>query len=261
MDAARATSGARTRTPPRSTTSTSPARSAAGAVSAPPASSCPTTSGCRHDRLRRAGRRLARRHRPRRPVGRAAARPRVERGRHHRPRRPPPRRSRVCRGAGADRRGRRLRLVRQPRHRPPRRRIARRHHGLVPHLARRRRPRRTSGGARRLQRRRGVRRRTDPRRPARDSPGRRSSTARCPSTPGSRPPGRLAGLPVLVAHGDADNVIPRELLERTWTYLLSESGARTVAHRGRGGHQLTDDAVQQLSAWITDRLAPSTVEA
>jgi hypothetical protein len=30
-------------------------------------------------------------------------------------------------------------------------------------------------------------------------------------------PGRLAGLPVLVAHGDTDTVIPWD--ERTWTYL------------------------------------------
>ena len=30
-------------------------------------------------------------------------------------------------------------------------------------------------------------------------------------------PGRLTDLPVLVAHGDADVVIPGELLERTWT--------------------------------------------
>ena len=37
--------------------------------------------------------------------------------------------------------------------------------------------------------------------------------------------GRLANLPVFVAQGDADHVIPRELLDRTWDYLLGESGA------------------------------------
>ena len=46
----------------------------------------------------------------------------------------------VRRRAGTDRRRGRLRLVRQPRHRPPHRRIPRRHHGLVPHLARRQPP-------------------------------------------------------------------------------------------------------------------------
>ena len=68
-------------------------------------------------------------------------------------------------------------------------------------------------------------------------------------------PGRLAHLPVLVAQGEADHVIPRELLDRTWHYLLTESGAPTVAHRGPGGHQLTADAVHQLDEWITATLA------
>lgn len=67
-------------------------------------------------------------------------------------------------------------------------------------------------------------------------------------------PGRLAHLPVFVAQGEADHVIPRELLDRTWHYLLSESGAPTVAHRGHGGHQLTADAAHQLSDWIAHRL-------
>ena len=47
-------------------------------------------------------------------------------------------------------------------------------------------------------------------------------------------PGRLANLPVFVAQGDGDHVIPRELLYRTWSYLLSESGAPTVAQRQPG---------------------------
>lgn len=70
--------------------------------------------------------------------------------------------------------------------------------------------------------------------------------------------GRLAHLPVLVAQGEADHVIPRELLDRTWHYLLSESGAPTVGHRGPGGHQLTGDAVHQLGDWIEHRLAHVT---
>lgn len=71
-------------------------------------------------------------------------------------------------------------------------------------------------------------------------------------------PGRLAHLPVFVAQGEGDHVIPRELLDRTWLYLLSESGAPTVAHRGRGGHQLTADAVHQLGDWISHRLTHVT---
>lgn len=67
--------------------------------------------------------------------------------------------------------------------------------------------------------------------------------------------GRLANLPVFVAQGDGDHVIPRELLDRTWQYLLAESGAPTVTHRQPGGHQLTASTVHQLGDWIDHRLA------
>jgi phospholipase/carboxylesterase len=67
-------------------------------------------------------------------------------------------------------------------------------------------------------------------------------------------PGRLAHLPVFVAQGDGDHVIPRELLDRTWDYLLSESGAPTVAQRQPGGHQLTAQTVHDLGEWVADRL-------
>lgn len=68
-------------------------------------------------------------------------------------------------------------------------------------------------------------------------------------------PGRLANLPVFVAQGDGDHVIPRELLDRTWDYLLSESGAPTLAQRQPGGHQLTAETVHDLGDWIARRLA------
>lgn len=65
--------------------------------------------------------------------------------------------------------------------------------------------------------------------------------------------GRLANLPMFVAQGDADQVIPGELLERTWTYLLTESGAPTVARRDPGGHGVTAATLHSLSGWIADR--------
>jgi phospholipase/carboxylesterase len=67
-------------------------------------------------------------------------------------------------------------------------------------------------------------------------------------------PARLAGVPVFVAQGDADTVIPRELLNRTWTYLLGESGAPTYARRDPGGHGLTGDTVAELGGWVAERL-------
>jgi phospholipase/carboxylesterase len=63
-------------------------------------------------------------------------------------------------------------------------------------------------------------------------------------------PGRLAGLPVLVAHGDTYTVIPGDLLERSWTYLHGEAGSTTTGVRDPGGHGLSDAVVTQLSRWL-----------
>jgi phospholipase/carboxylesterase len=67
-------------------------------------------------------------------------------------------------------------------------------------------------------------------------------------------PGRLAGSPVLVAHGDQDMVIPRELLDRTWEYLTGESGADTLARRTAGGHGITVPTITALRGWIAEVL-------
>jgi phospholipase/carboxylesterase len=64
-------------------------------------------------------------------------------------------------------------------------------------------------------------------------------------------PGQLSRLPVLVAQGDADTVIPRELLDRTWRYLHAESGADVRGVRGPGGHGLSQAALGELSSWLT----------
>jgi phospholipase/carboxylesterase len=66
--------------------------------------------------------------------------------------------------------------------------------------------------------------------------------------------GRLAHLPVFVAQGDADQVIPAELLARTWDYLLGESAAHASPWRDRGGHGLSDAAAAALHDWLTQRL-------
>ena len=67
-------------------------------------------------------------------------------------------------------------------------------------------------------------------------------------------PARLAGVPVFVAQGDADRVIPRDLLDRTWSYLTGESGAPPYARRDPGGHGLTAATVGELGGWIAERL-------
>ena len=69
--------------------------------------------------------------------------------------------------------------------------------------------------------------------------------------------GRLAGLPVFVAQGDADHVIPRELLDRTWAYLTGDSGAVTLARRDPGGHGVTEATLRELAAWLDGLAGPS----
>jgi len=68
-------------------------------------------------------------------------------------------------------------------------------------------------------------------------------------------PGRLQGVPVLVAQGDADTVIPAELQAATWGYLHTDSGAQVTARRSPGGHQLTREDVAVLGEWLSARIA------
>jgi len=68
-------------------------------------------------------------------------------------------------------------------------------------------------------------------------------------------PGGLAGARVLVAHGEADTVIPADLLARTWGYLPL-SGADLTAHRDGGGHGISGEALAVLRAWL-DAVPPA----
>ena len=62
--------------------------------------------------------------------------------------------------------------------------------------------------------------------------------------------GRLHGVPVFVAQGDTDHVIPRELLDRTWDYLHVESDADLTAYRDAGGHGLSAPGLAALHDWL-----------
>jgi len=66
-------------------------------------------------------------------------------------------------------------------------------------------------------------------------------------------PGRLTGTPVLVAQGDQDTVIPRELLDRTWDYLTGPSRAVAETFRDPGGHGITPATVAVLADWVARR--------
>lgn len=65
-------------------------------------------------------------------------------------------------------------------------------------------------------------------------------------------PGHLAGTPVFVAQGSGDQVIPIDLLARTWDYLTGDSGADVTPLRHDGGHDLTAPVVTALAAWVAD---------
>ncbi|MCL8024085.1 alpha/beta hydrolase [Nocardioides bruguierae] len=69
--------------------------------------------------------------------------------------------------------------------------------------------------------------------------------------------GRLAGSRVLVAQGSADHVIPRDLLDRTRTWLADESGADVTVHTDDGGHGLTAQGVTALAGWLEGILTAS----
>jgi phospholipase/carboxylesterase len=68
-------------------------------------------------------------------------------------------------------------------------------------------------------------------------------------------PARLAGLPVFVAQGEQDRVIPGELLDRTWNYLLTDSAAPAYARRDPGGHHISGQTIGELGGWIYERLS------
>ncbi|MEW1693418.1 alpha/beta hydrolase [Streptomyces sp. NPDC091265] len=65
----------------------------------------------------------------------------------------------------------------------------------------------------------------------------------------------LAGVPVFVAQGQHDRVIPRELLDRTWRYLTAQSGATTTARRDAVGHGIAPDALIALADWLDTQAA------
>jgi len=67
-------------------------------------------------------------------------------------------------------------------------------------------------------------------------------------------PGRLDELPVFIAQGEHDQVIPRELLDRTWDYVRNSSGASVTARRDPAGHELAPQALAALNSWLLDQL-------
>jgi phospholipase/carboxylesterase len=66
------------------------------------------------------------------------------------------------------------------------------------------------------------------------------------------PSGRLTGCHVFVAHGENDQMITPELLDRARRYLVLDSGATTRAVRYPDSHGLSERVIADLSAWISE---------
>ena len=66
---------------------------------------------------------------------------------------------------------------------------------------------------------------------------------------------QLRGKPVFHAHGDNDRVIPFDLVARTETYLINESGAVVDHHRYPMAHEISPEEHRALLAWFARTIA------
>ncbi|GAC1438390.1 MAG: alpha/beta fold hydrolase [Chloroflexota bacterium] len=71
--------------------------------------------------------------------------------------------------------------------------------------------------------------------------------------------GRLAGTPVFVAHGTHDPVVPVQW-GRAAGDALAAAGAAVTYREYPGGHGITPQGLEDLAAWLTDRLDGRTPE-
>ncbi|GAC1659988.1 MAG: hypothetical protein NVS4B13_06760 [Candidatus Elarobacter sp.] len=61
--------------------------------------------------------------------------------------------------------------------------------------------------------------------------------------------GRLTGCEVFYGYGEADDVIPRPLVDRSRAYLLDESGAHAQIHAYRAAHGIVPSEERDLARW------------
>jgi phospholipase/carboxylesterase len=66
-------------------------------------------------------------------------------------------------------------------------------------------------------------------------------------------PGRLNGVPVFMAHGTADTMIPAELVLQTQRYLRERSGAELTERTYSRDHGIARREIGDIAAWFTER--------
>jgi phospholipase/carboxylesterase len=70
---------------------------------------------------------------------------------------------------------------------------------------------------------------------------------------GAAMPGRLAGVPVFMAHGTADTMIPPDLVLQTQRYLRERSGAALTEHTYGHDHSIARREIADIAAWLNAR--------
>lgn len=70
---------------------------------------------------------------------------------------------------------------------------------------------------------------------------------------GTATDGRLAKLPLFVAHGTFDTVIPPERVVQTLQYLRERSGAELAEHTYPIDHSISRHEIADVAAWLEER--------
>jgi len=70
---------------------------------------------------------------------------------------------------------------------------------------------------------------------------------------GDATPGRLTGLPIFLAHGSADMMIPPNLVLSTQRYLRERSGAEFTEHTYPREHSIARREISDIATWLDER--------
>jgi phospholipase/carboxylesterase len=70
---------------------------------------------------------------------------------------------------------------------------------------------------------------------------------------GPATPGRLAGVPIFMAHGSADTMIPPDLVLATQRYLRDRSGADLTERTYPIDHSIARREIADIAAWLEER--------
>lgn len=68
-------------------------------------------------------------------------------------------------------------------------------------------------------------------------------------------PGALLGMPVFSEQGQFDEMIPKELFDRTLYYLLNESGAIVESRQDPIAHEVSAEELAALKDWVVRAVA------